>query len=54
MYLQLLRAKMPVKDSKYYCYINNKYNMSVSNVKVKLHRIRKKLAVEINKLMYDE
>jgi RNA polymerase sigma-70 factor (ECF subfamily) len=29
-------------------------NMSVSNVKVKLHRIRKKLAVEISKLMYDE
>ncbi|MDR0725826.1 MAG: RNA polymerase sigma factor [Prevotellaceae bacterium] len=29
-------------------------NMSVSNVKVKLHRIRKKLSVEINKLMCDE
>jgi RNA polymerase sigma-70 factor (ECF subfamily) len=29
-------------------------NLTVSNVKVKLHRIRKKLAVEINKLMQDE
>jgi RNA polymerase sigma-70 factor (ECF subfamily) len=29
-------------------------NLSVSNVKVKLHRIRKKLALEINKLMQDE
>jgi RNA polymerase sigma-70 factor (ECF subfamily) len=29
-------------------------NLSVSNIKVKLHRIRKKLAVEINKLMQDE
>jgi RNA polymerase sigma-70 factor (ECF subfamily) len=29
-------------------------NMSVSNVKVKLHRIRKKLTEEINKLMQDE
>ena len=28
--------------------------LSVSNVKVKLHRIRKKLAVEINKLMQNE
>jgi RNA polymerase sigma-70 factor (ECF subfamily) len=29
-------------------------NLTVSNVKVKLHRIRKKLAIEINKLMQDE
>jgi RNA polymerase sigma-70 factor (ECF subfamily) len=29
-------------------------NMSTANVKVKLHRIRKKLALEINKLMQDE
>jgi RNA polymerase sigma-70 factor (ECF subfamily) len=29
-------------------------NLSVSNIKVKLHRIRKKLAIEINKLMQDE
>ena len=29
-------------------------NLTVSNVKVKLHRIRKKLAVEINKLMQNE
>jgi RNA polymerase sigma-70 factor (ECF subfamily) len=29
-------------------------NMTVSNVKVKLHRIRKKLAVEIQKLTQDE
>jgi RNA polymerase sigma-70 factor (ECF subfamily) len=29
-------------------------DISVSNVKVKLHRIRKKLALEINKLMQDE
>jgi RNA polymerase sigma-70 factor (ECF subfamily) len=29
-------------------------NLSVSNVKVKLHRIRKKLALEINKMMQDE
>jgi RNA polymerase sigma-70 factor (ECF subfamily) len=29
-------------------------NLTVSNVKVKLHRIRKKLAVEIQKLMHDE
>jgi RNA polymerase sigma-70 factor (ECF subfamily) len=28
--------------------------LTVSNVKVKLHRIRKKLAVEINKLIQDE
>jgi RNA polymerase sigma-70 factor (ECF subfamily) len=28
--------------------------LTVSNVKVKLYRIRKKLAVEINKLMQDE
>ncbi|MDR0798573.1 MAG: sigma-70 family RNA polymerase sigma factor [Dysgonamonadaceae bacterium] len=28
--------------------------LSVSNVKVKLHRIRKKLALEMNKLMQDE
>jgi RNA polymerase sigma-70 factor (ECF subfamily) len=29
-------------------------NLSVSNVKVKLHRIRKKLALEINKLIQDD
>ena len=29
-------------------------NLTVSNVKVKLHRIRKKLTIEINKLMQDE
>jgi RNA polymerase sigma-70 factor (ECF subfamily) len=29
-------------------------HLTVSNVKVKLYRIRKKLAVEINKLMQDE
>jgi len=29
-------------------------NLSVANVKVKLHRIRKKLALEINKLLQDE
>jgi RNA polymerase sigma-70 factor (ECF subfamily) len=29
-------------------------NLSISNVKVKLHRIRKKLLVEISKLMQDE
>jgi RNA polymerase sigma-70 factor (ECF subfamily) len=29
-------------------------NLSVSNVKVKLHRIRKKLALEINKLIEDD
>jgi len=29
-------------------------NLTVSNVKVKLHRIRKKLAIEMNKLMQDE
>jgi RNA polymerase sigma-70 factor (ECF subfamily) len=29
-------------------------NLSVSNVKVKLHRIRKKLSLEINRLMQDE
>jgi RNA polymerase sigma-70 factor (ECF subfamily) len=29
-------------------------NLSASNVKVKLHRIRKKLAVELNKIMQDE
>ena len=29
-------------------------DLTVSNVKVKLHRIRKKLAVEIQKLMHDE
>ena len=29
-------------------------DLTVSNVKVKLHRIRKKLAIEINKLMQDE
>jgi len=29
-------------------------NLTVSNVKVKLHRIRKKLAIEINKLIQDE
>jgi RNA polymerase sigma-70 factor (ECF subfamily) len=29
-------------------------NLSVANVKVKLHRIRKKLALELNKLMQDE
>lgn len=29
-------------------------NLSVSNIKVKLHRIRKKLAIEINNLMRDE
>jgi RNA polymerase sigma-70 factor (ECF subfamily) len=29
-------------------------NLSVSNVKVKLHRIRKKLALELNQLMQDE
>jgi RNA polymerase sigma-70 factor (ECF subfamily) len=28
-------------------------NLSVSNIKVKLHRIRRKLSVEINKLMQD-
>jgi RNA polymerase sigma-70 factor (ECF subfamily) len=27
--------------------------LSISNIKVKLHRIRKKLSLEINKLMYD-
>jgi RNA polymerase sigma-70 factor (ECF subfamily) len=34
--------------------ISNISNLTVSNVKVKLHRIRKKLAVEIQKLMHDE
>ena len=29
-------------------------NLSVANVKVKLHRIRKKLALEINRLLEDE
>ena len=29
-------------------------NLSVANVKVKLHRIRKKLAIEINRLLEDE
>jgi RNA polymerase sigma-70 factor (ECF subfamily) len=29
-------------------------NLSVSGIKVKLHRIRRKLAIEINKLMQDE
>jgi len=29
-------------------------NLSVANVKVKLHRIRKKLALEINRLLQDE
>jgi RNA polymerase sigma-70 factor (ECF subfamily) len=29
-------------------------NLSISNVKIKLHRIRKKLALEINKLLKDE
>ncbi|MDR3246629.1 MAG: sigma-70 family RNA polymerase sigma factor [Prevotellaceae bacterium] len=29
-------------------------NLSISNVKVKLHRIRKKLSLEISKLMQDE
>jgi RNA polymerase sigma-70 factor (ECF subfamily) len=29
-------------------------NLSVSNIKVKLHRIRKKLALEISKLIHDE
>jgi RNA polymerase sigma-70 factor (ECF subfamily) len=29
-------------------------DLSISNVKVKLHRIRKKLAIEISKLMHDE
>jgi RNA polymerase sigma-70 factor (ECF subfamily) len=29
-------------------------NLSVSNVKVKLHRIRKKLALELNKMIQDE
>ena len=29
-------------------------NLSIANVKVKLHRIRKKLALEINRLLQDE
>jgi RNA polymerase sigma-70 factor (ECF subfamily) len=29
-------------------------DLSVSNIKVKLHRVRKKLAIEISKLMHDE